>query len=131
MPRPASDNPRTQHARVRLTPDELQRMERRAKAAGHPSVAAFVRARCLTDPPERRVRAAAVADTAKLTAATEPPARDPATAELAEQVRRAGVTVNQCARHLNEGRLLIPGMERELLDALAELRSYVRRARAL
>lgn len=117
MPRQKESKPRSRWLSVRLTADEAAMLRQRAKRAGV-SVSRYGRVTLLgTDMPEINPEAPASS-----------PGEDEARRLLAEQVRRVGVNLNQVAKQLNASGLNSP---RELVDLMADIRSYVDRARQL
>lgn len=111
MPRPAKDDPRDINLTIRFSSAEITELHRRAEAEGA-SLAAYARQAIFG-------RAADYATT-PMSAVS-----DPAAEQLADQVRRVGVNLNQIAHRCNE--LGVPPPE-ELSELLAEIRSYVRQA---
>jgi hypothetical protein len=112
MPRPAKDDPRVNKFTIRVSNAELAELERRAKAAGC-SPTAFA-------------RQAIFEEAAALTTGHRP-SRDIDAYNLAEQVRRVGVNINQMAHRFNEHGIPPPP---DLVKALDEIRQYVSQAHA-
>ena len=115
----------------RFSPEEDERLERLAKAGSYRSVSAYLRACSGVELVERRAKRRPKRGATVLAAVPDPRASDYAVAMLIEQLRRAGVNLNQIARHLNEGRVHLPELERDVRAALAELLFVTRQARDL
>ena len=117
MPRPVKDDPRDRFKTFRFTEAEITRLHSRAKASGR-TLSEYVRARILdgeTGEPGKEDRQKAAFSSSR----TEFALRN-----LAEQMRRVGVNLNQIAHRMNEQRIPPP---RELTLVLDEIRTYVRK----
>jgi hypothetical protein len=114
MPRPKKDDPRDVNLTIRFSTAEIVDLEQRARAAGC-SVAAYTRQAVFGAAIETATRPARVSD-------------ELAARELAVQVQRVGVNLNQIVRRMNEDHTPPP---RDLMMVLDEIRAYVRQARQL
>lgn len=113
MPRPVKDDPRDRFKTFRFTEAEVARLHTRAKASGR-TLSEYVRDRILdseTGEPETKPSLSS-------------PHSELALRNLAEQMRRVGVNLNQIAHRMNEQRIPPP---RELAMVLDDIRRYVRK----
>lgn len=114
MPRPKKDDPRDVNLTVRFSTAEIIDLEQRARAAGC-SVAAYTRQAVFGAAIETATRPARMRD-------------ELAARELAIQVQRVGVNLNQIVRRMNEDHTPPP---RDLTMLVDEIRAYVRQARQI
>lgn len=119
MPRPCKDDPRDWNFTLRLSVAERARLEREAGGCGI-TLAAYARRRLFQDAATEVAMPGIVTGTDE--AATSP-ATQIAVLALSEQIRRAGVNLNQIARRMNEYRQVTPD---ELYVVLDELRACLR-----
>jgi len=113
MPRPKKADPRAINLTIRVSTAELETLQQRARFA-RTSIAAYTRA------------AAFGAAIEAATAAQETSPRDAALRELAHQIHKVGVNLNQMTRRMHEDHSPAPPELPRLLD---EIRAYVRKAR--
>jgi hypothetical protein len=117
MPRAPSQNPRELRLSFRCTEQEANRLKNQARKS-HLSLSDFVRARVLKARKSRN-RAVLFSDL---------PTEDTGARELAHQVHKVGVNLNQIARLMNTFQAPPP---EELHDILKQIRVYVRQANEL
>ena len=118
MPRPKKDDPRDVNFTIRLSMAEVTALQGRAQAAGC-SLAAYTR-RAVFEAPRP-------GDPDGLTREAGARPGNLAAANLALQVRRVGVNLNQIAHRMNELRIPPPD---DLSTVLGEIRSLLRQARS-
>ena len=116
MPRAPSPNPRELRLSFRCTDQEATRLKNAARRS-HMSLSDFVRARVLKARKSRDRTAIAI-----------DPTEDTGVRALAHQVHKAGVNLNQIARHMNTFQQPPPPELTQLLD---EIRTYIRQAQVL
>jgi hypothetical protein len=117
MPRTPSHNPRELRLSFRCTEQEATRLKNAARKS-HLSLSDFVRARMLKARKSRK-QAAQFSDL---------PTEDTGARELAHQVHKIGVNLNQIARLMHTFQAPPP---EELSDVLKQIRVYVRQANEL